>query len=310
MNEPPSETFCQGFPTQNKANLIHRLNGSALSMLNSFCHHNPSYYHWLGEYSVVMTDRNDAQNSEKDTNVAIKLLFKKRYKTTVWNGNKSHTNLNTEQKAGGYCRSNLMPPIEICSDIQRPKRKVEKDYLILFSGPAGAIAECLNWTEVSHSAGEGFFFSATLLSISYSIHLCADTRSSTLITTQSRSATSVTKWKALNLPFFFFFCNCKSFTSERLLFTERPAESRPTAAARLCSYFILGIMWIRAQSGNKDLRSVYRNWENKTQHMLQGRENKYAKLCCIRGVGFMFGKKINKSYVSVSGASFKYFIYN
>lgn len=35
----------------------------------------------------------------------------------------------------------------------------------------------------------------------YSIHLCAATRRSTLITTQSRSAASVTKWRALNLPF-------------------------------------------------------------------------------------------------------------
>lgn len=46
------------------------------------------------------------------------------------------------------------------------------------------------------------FLSATLLSILYSIHLCAEIRRSTLITTQSRSAASVAKWKALKCAFF------------------------------------------------------------------------------------------------------------
>lgn len=87
-----------------------------------------------------------------------------------------------------------MPLIESISDTKHQK-EVSKYVL---SGPAGTITEGLKWSELW-----GFFFLLLRWAFFKSLHLCAETRKGTLITTQSRSAASVAEWKALNLTLFF-----------------------------------------------------------------------------------------------------------
>lgn len=162
----------------------------------------------------------------------------------------SQTNWNTEQKAN--CRSNLMPLIESISDTKHQK-DVSKYVL---SGPAGTITEGLKWSELW-----GFFFLLLRWAFFKSLHLCAETRKGTLITTQSRSAASVAEWKALNL--LLFFLQLEFFTSDRLLFREKPAGSKPVAAPH---GFISRTIWRKAQCQTKELHSVFTDTQS-TQYV-------------------------------------------